>query len=262
MKILIVDRDRLTTQLLQNRLEGDGHTVVAEQVRKDALNMVERENFEVVIIDPAPLPSARPMTLPLRWEQRTGYFYLLLMGHEAKPEEVIHCGMNDQILKPFDWQDVAKKLVNAQRLNDFMRRLCETEENRSSTLVFGKRAFYQLVLSALDRAYRYGEQAYLLKIDITNVEALGTGVQKAIDDTAAYLGKLHRRSDFLGHTDVSEYVLLLLRPAVNNEPQDAHDRFSIALREFRETYEGKVKPDYKVELWVLPSGEVAAESKI
>lgn len=267
MKILIVDRDRLTSQLLQNRLESEGHEVVAEPVRKEALDKVAHENFDVVIIDPAPLPSARPMTLPLRWEQRSGYFYLILMGHESKPEEVVHCGLNDQIIKPFDWQEVSAKLANAQRMNHFMRRLCETEEIQSDTVVFGKRAFYQLVLSALDRSYRYGEQAFLLVIRITNPEVIAAvageaGLRDTINAAGEYLSKLHRRSDFLGHTDVSEYILLLLRPAVDTEPQDATDRFAIALRDFQEQFAADARPEFAVELWALPSGAVAAEVKI
>ncbi len=267
MKILIVDRDRLTSQLLQSRLESDGHQVVAEPVRKDALDMVERENFDVVIIDPAPMPSARPMTLPLRWEQRTGYFYLILMGHEAKPEEVVHCGLNDQILKPFDWQDVAAKLANAERLNNFMRRLCDTDDIQSDTAVFGKRAFYQLVLSALDRSYRYGEQAFLLTIRITNAEAIASaageaGLRDTVAATGEYLSKLHRRSDFLGHTDTAEYILLLLRPAVDTEPQDAADRFAIALRDFQEQFALRGRPEFSVALWALPSGAIEADIRI
>src|SRR5688572_7554399 len=98
MKIIIVDRDHLTAQLLQNRLETEGHQVVVEHVRKDALERIAQEEFDVMIIDPAPLPSARQMTLPLRWEQRSGYFYLILMTHESNPQEVVHCGLNDEIL--------------------------------------------------------------------------------------------------------------------------------------------------------------------
>lgn len=267
MKVLIVDRDRLTTQLLQSRLEGEGHTVVAEQVRKDALNTVERDNFDVVMIDPAPLPSARQMVLPLRWEQRTGYFYLILMTHEADPADVVRCGLNDYVLKPFDWADVAAKLQNAARMNEFMRRLCNTDEIQSDTHIFGKRGFYQLVLSALDRAHRYAETGFLMIFTITNIDAIASQVgapaaHKMIADTAEFLGRLHRRSDFLGHTDTAEYALLLLRPAVDNEASDAVERFSIALREFQADYQGPVKPRYGIELWALPSAAIAARVDI
>jgi PleD family two-component response regulator len=267
MKVLLVDRDRMTTQLLQSHLEAEGHQVVAEQVRKDALATVERDNFDIVMIDPAPLPSARQMVLPLRWEQRNGYFYIISMSHEADPVEIVRCGLNDYILKPFDWADVAAKLANAARMNNFMRRLCDTEEIQSDTHVFGKRGFYQLVLSALDRAHRYAESGYLMVFRIANIGSVvsqaGAGnAQKMIADTADFLARLHRRSDFLGHTDTAEYALLLLRPAIDTEATDAVERFTIALRDFQADYAGLVKPRYAIELWALPSAAVTARVEI
>ena len=55
MKILLIDRDPLATQLLQSRLQGMGHDVVVDPVRKTALEKVSHESFDVILIDPAPL---------------------------------------------------------------------------------------------------------------------------------------------------------------------------------------------------------------
>jgi PleD family two-component response regulator len=265
MKVLIVDRDPLTAQLLQNRLENDNHQVVVEPVRKTALEMLTHTEFDIIAIDPAPLPTARQVTLPLRWEQRDNYFYLIQLGHEPDPQEVVRCGLNDMIAKPFDWQDVQRKMVNAERLIDFMRRLRETDDIATTGMTFSKRSFYKLVLSALDRAYRYGEQAYLLMIRINNLEAIAqrsgpAAAQSLLDMTGTYLTKLHRMSDFLGRTDQAEHALLLLRPAVDTEPQDAAERFTIAMREFQAQLTGPDRPEYAIELWALPSAAVLAQS--
>lgn len=268
MKILIVDRDRLASQLLQNRLEGEGHQVTVEPVRKTAFELIDQQPFDVVAFDPAPLPSARQVTLPLRWEQRAEYLYLIQLGHDIDHDEVVRCGLNDAIAKPFDWSEVTQKIENAKRLTDFMNRLSATQEVRSiNEFVFGKRALCKLVLSALDRACRYGEQGYLLMIRMDNLPQIAQqmGEEKAMTLLAAtekYLSKLHRLSDFLGHTDTAEYTLLLLRPAVDTEPQDAAERFSIALREFQAQFKAPEQPHFLVELWELPSAKIISQSRL
>ena len=259
MKILIVDRDRQSVETLQGWLEAQGHDVVAEPVRKTAFDLINQQPFDLIAIDPAPLSSVRQIALPLRWEQREQYFYLVLMGHEQDNSEVIRNGMNNAIVKPFHEASLTQVLQNAQRLTGFMKslqtgKMIEPPESR----LFGQRPFYQLVLSALDRAYRYGEQAYLLHIKLTNMEALTSrlGPEQAamvLMELGKYLVKLCRISDFLGHTEATEFVLLLLRPAVDREPQDAAERFAMALRDFQSQLTHSVAPQFSIELWSLPS---------
>ncbi|MDB5477663.1 MAG: response regulator [Alphaproteobacteria bacterium] len=267
MKILILDRDRNAMQFLQNCLEEDGHSVVVESIRKDALERVAQEEFDVIAIDPAPLPSARQITLPLRWERHDYYSYMLLLGHNSEDQEVIHSGMNDKILKPFDPADIRRKLDHAKRLTEFMKRLGAGQQVASDRQIFGQRAFYQLVLSALDRAARYNEQAFLLVMRLDNFAVLekemgpekANDVQQALGD---YLSSLHRMSDFLGHSDKTEYVLLILRPSADTEPHDAAERFTVALREFQARYESGTRPEFTLELWMLPSAILAAQAKL
>lgn len=258
MKILIIDRDPLATQLLQSRLQNDGHEVVAEPVRKVALEMMGQEQFDTILIDPAPLPSVRQVTLPLRWEQSAHYFYIMQISHSPEPDEVVQAGLNDCIAKPFDWQEVAAKMQNAERLVGLMKHLHESPEVPSNEgIIFGKRALYQLMLSALDRAYRYDEKTFLMLVRVTKVKdaALKLKVEK-------FLSSLHRRSDFLGHVDVTDYALLILRPAVSSEPLDAVDRFGIALREFQQGLAPSDQPHFLLQLWALPSAQVLKEYRL
>jgi PleD family two-component response regulator len=272
MKILIIDRDPLTTQLLQSRLVQEGHEVVAEPVRKAALELINHIKFDLILIDPAPLPSVRQVTLPLRWEQRPHYFYIMQTSHAPDPDEIVQSGLNDIVAKPFDWQDLSAKLANAERLTRLMRHLHDTPEIHSDGVLFGKRAMYQLMLSALDRAYRYNEKTFLMTISISNANALKqsdpVGFEALRQSVEKFLSSLHRRSDFLGHLDATDYALLILRPAVSSEPLDAVDRFGIALREFQGgEFQDKFqlndtaspRPHFLLQLWSLPSAAMVRE---
>lgn len=265
MKILIVDRDMAAREALKEMLEADGHEVAVESVRDAAMERVEKEAFNVIAVEPAPLPLSyvRQMTLPLRWNQRDDYFYLFLLGNHVDNEQIIRSGLNDQISKPFDKAQVQEKIANAARLSGFMDQLRHGEANLSDRRIFGKRAFHHLVVSALDRAYRYHEQAYLLLLRLTNYDALAEklgvdAANKIVEDMGVYLSKLHRLSDFLGKTGNAEFALLLLRPEVDSEPQDATERFNIALRDFQEEVRLPIKPLFIIELWSLPSALVTS----
>lgn len=264
MNILLVDRDREAVQSLQQWLESEGHTVIVEPVRKTALDLINQESFDLVAIDPAPLPSVRQIALPLRWEQRDRYLYLLQLGHEMNDADIVRSGMNGKLTKPFELEPVQRVVHNAERLTNFMNGLRGVDLPSYDGDVFNPKALQRIVLSALDRSYRYGEQAYLLLIRVSNFEAISAQIgeeasREWISELGKYLGKLCRISDFLGHAHHAEFGLLLLRPAADREPQDAAERFSIALRDYQSQGNFPVPPLFSIDLMALPSGELAEQ---
>jgi PleD family two-component response regulator len=267
MRILIVDRDQNAAENLYAHLERQGHEVVHETVRKNAQERLATEKFDIIFIDPAPLPSVREFTLPLRWDQHEDYFYLVLTGHEVDDTTVMRSGMNAKLAKPYHPTEIDRVMGDATRLIEFMSRLRTGNASPTDSRIFGQRAFYQLTLSALDRAYRYHEQAFLLVISLTNLEAVISQAGEAVasqvlNELGNFLSKLHRLSDFLGHTGHDEYMLLILRPAADTEPQDAVERFETALRDFQDQIALRVKPSFEVSLWALPSAEMTLKKEL
>lgn len=260
MKILIMDRDRLTTQLLTSKLE-DEHEVVVEPVKKNAMALLEKEAFDIVMMDPAPMPSAKPMAMQLRWRKSDHYTYLLLLTHEATMEEVVRSGMNDFLLKPFDPSQLKEKIQNAQWLINFNNRLKDENDIRTYKDVFGKRPFVQLVLSSLDRAFRYSEKAFLIFIQLDNYDDIKKQhspdkADKVINMIADYLSDLRRMSDFLARTHDNEFAILMQRPWDETEPRDAAERFILAMQEFVSKHDlGGITPKFQIKLVELPTAK-------
>ncbi len=264
MKILIMDRDRLTTQLLTSKLEAD-HAVVVEPVKKNAMSLLENEHFDMVMMDPAPMPSAKPMAMQLRWKKNEHYTYLLLLTHEAKIEDVVRAGMNDFLLKPFDPEQLREKITNAHWLIEFNNQLKQEPDIRTYRDVFGKRPFIQLLLSALDRAFRYSEKAFLIFIQLQNYSEIAQQHNAAQADKithmiADYLSDLRRMSDFLARTNEHEFVILMQRPWNEAEPRDAAERFILAMAEFNTKHDlGSIIPKFKIKLVELPTSKTLIE---
>ncbi len=267
MKILIIDRDRLSTQLIKSKLESDHHITI-EPVKKDAMALLEKEHFDIVIIDPAPLPSAKALAMQLRWRKTEHYTYLLLLTNETTMEEVVRSGMNDFLLKPCNPRDLKKKLENAQWLINFTNNLRIDPDIRTHKDTFGKHPFLQLILSALDRAFRYSEKAFLIFIQLSNYNDISSkhtphDADKTVGMIRDYLSDLRRMSDFIARTNTNEFVILMQRPWDETEPLDAADRFVLAMQEFETKYSlSKIKPKFKVKLVELPSSNLLLEKNI
>jgi PleD family two-component response regulator len=261
MKILIVDRDRLAAQMINTRLTALGHQVAEETVKNDAIELISREEFDTILIDPAPLTNPRPIILGIR-RSINHYPYVMLISHEATQDEAIRAGTNDILLKPVDNENLDKKMENAQRLTDLIKRIGdESEDFPSAGGVIAKSAFNQLFLSAIDRADRYGEKTFVLFISISNYQEIyETDGPYASDFTVAKmcqnLVRLRRQSDIIGQTAKNEYALLLQRPQYETEPVEAANRFAEALLKTDDIVSsGATDPRITIELVDLPVGE-------
>ncbi|MBI4031805.1 MAG: response regulator transcription factor [Proteobacteria bacterium] len=265
MKILVIDRDSLTTQLVRSKLESRGHTVVEEAVKNNALERIEREEFDAVLFDPAPLNNARPVVLGIRRAAKN-YPYVVIMSHEMDDTEALKAGANDVMGKPLDAGHLEKIMENAARLTRLIARIGdETEDFPSAGGVIAKSAFNQLFLSAIDRADRYAERSFMVFIGIKNyADIIATDGAYAAEYATAklsqYLVRLRRQSDIIAQTGRGEYCLMLQRPIYEDEPKEAANRFAEALNRLQDMCANdSVRVEVTVRLLDVPVGCVHAE---
>lgn len=268
MKILVVDRDRLTSQFIHSRLTAQGHHVVEESVKNDALDRLKRESYGAVFIDPAPLTNARPVILGIR-RSTERYPYIVLLSHNATLAEAVGMGANDVLKKPIDGADLDLKMGNAFRLTDLVNRIGDDSEDfPSAGGVISKSAFNQLFLSAIDRADRYGEKSFIVFISLSNYDHIlqttgAYGADYTVAKMAQYLVRLRRQSDIIAQTAKYEYALLLQRPQYDTEPVEAANRFADSLAKYDDILSsGGMPGEITVQLVSLPVGAQMIEHKL
>ena len=269
MQVLVIDRDSLTNQLLTSKLGAKGHHVVPEPNKNLAFDMIKGGKFDCVMVDPAPLSEARPVVIGIWKNIRTQVKpYLLLLSKTGTTEEAILAGCNDVLNKPFSTQDVETKIGNAERLMDFCRMLATTDDVHSSGGMIGKAAFNQLFLSAIDRAFRYGERSLIVFIEVTNHDDLikATGPE-AFETTIRNLTEkmtfMRRQSDVIGRLGKETFAILLQRPQYETEPIDAINRFSEVLDKFYQTFDDKRgAPKLHLRLFELPQGSERTDRRV
>ena len=268
MKVLVIDRDALSTQLVRSKLQGQGHHVEEESVKNNALERLGKESFDVVMFDPAPLSNARPIVLGIR-RSVSNYPYVVLMSHDMEKEDAVKSGANDVMIKPLDASHLDTIMENAARLTTLIRAVGdESEDFPSAGGVIAKSAFNQLFLACIDRADRYGERSYLLFIGIKNREDILANdgpyaVEYATAKLSQYLVRLRRQSDIIAQTGKSQYCLMLQRPIYETEPMEAANRFAEALNRLEDicANEGG-HVEVSVELIDMPQGNLLADHTI
>ncbi len=261
MKILIIDRDQLASQMINTRLTGDDVVIVEEAVKSEAMERLSKEEFDVVLVDPAPMKDAKAMVMNIRRAARS-YPYVVVMGDSLDMESVTQMGANNFISKPIDPVELNQAIACAQNLKAFSNMLGDTAEDfPSAGGVIAKSAFNQLFLSAIDRGWRYTESACILSVKIENYKEI---LELDGDYHAAYgaskmaknLVRLRRQSDIIGQVAVNEYCLILQRTRNESEALDAAKRFAATLDEMNDF----IPPDGSslkicVALMELPTGK-------
>lgn len=234
MNILIVDRDEVNAQLIRSKLEASGHEVTVEPSKDEAYKLISGRPFDALFIDHAPMNDAAASLSKFR-RAVGSHTYIVLLSAETNLETALQSAANNVLSKPADPQDLAQIMTDALRLQDIMSRIGDDSSDfPSAGGVIAKSAFNQIFLSAMERADRYGERAFILLISVGNYqEILELDGAYAADFVAAKLSrslvKLRRQSDIIGQTAKYEYALMLQRPIYETEPVEAANRFAEAL---------------------------------
>ncbi|MBL8641773.1 MAG: diguanylate cyclase [Alphaproteobacteria bacterium] len=267
MKILIIDNDVVTANLLKSRLLPLGHIVETTE-RTEKTEKIVSDGWDVIFFDPSPITTLKPIALNFRHINQRGVF-MILMSQTLGFQDALVSGFNDFMPKPVDMNGMLDKIENAHRLMSLQKHLCnEKEDFPSAGGVIAKSAFNQLFLSSMDRADRYGEVSHIIFITIDNytqiISEAGAYDAKIVSaKTAHHLVRLRRQSDIIAQIKENEYALLLLRPMTESEPVEAAHRFAESLSKCTDLpYDAQKPINICVFLMRLPTGEIGVKHRM
>lgn len=268
MKILIVDRDVATANLLKARLVPLGHIVEIHAEKNDGLDRIVSEGWDVIMADPSPLTTIKPMVVNIRRNNRRNT-YMILLSESLSAKDALMSGFNDFLPKPVDMNLMLNMMDNAKVLMSLQRHLADDKQDfPSAGGVISKSAFNQLFLSSMERADRYGEMAHIIFISFDNyTQVLAEQGQYDADIVVArlaqHLVRMRRQTDIIAQVRDNEYALLLLRPMTESEPLEAANRFAEALSRCTDLpLNQNMNINIKVTLMRLPTGEIGIDHRM
>lgn len=113
-RILIAEDDRAVREFVSRALRHDGHDIVAAGDGQQALNILEREEFDMVLADIV-MPQMDGIALALKLSKDEPDLPILLMTGYAAERQRAHnldALIHDVITKPFTLKEICKA-VNA-----------------------------------------------------------------------------------------------------------------------------------------------------
>lgn len=262
MKILIIDRDKMSAQMMASKLGADGYDVTVEPSKSQAIESTAQNSFDIIFLDPSPMRDARALTLNIKRSARNSpYSVFMTSDEDVHFSDVMKMGCNDFILKPVDPKELKEKVDNLARLQALFDKLGDTTEDFPSVGgVISKSAFNQLCLSSMERGGRYNELAFVLAISISNYDEISKmdgqhNANYSVSKMAQHTARLSRQSDIVGQTLTNEYSILLQRTEGYQEAINAAKRFAASFEEINDFLPENGNPiKLNLSLMHLPTG--------
>lgn len=120
MRVLIVDDDEITLEILDNALTESGYEVERASDGLQALQMIRTGRFRLVISDwEMPGMNGLELCRKIRSRQNSSYIYFILLTSRDSTENVVEgldAGADDFIAKPFQPMELCVRLRAGERI--------------------------------------------------------------------------------------------------------------------------------------------------
>ncbi len=135
-KILIVDDEKPIVEILKYNLEKEGYRVVTAFDGEEALNMVEAENPDVIVLD-IMLPVKDGFTVCREIRSSREVPIIMLSAKEMEMDKVLglELGADDYVTKPFSAREVTARVKAILRRSKVKDKLSDYDKGK---LVVGK----------------------------------------------------------------------------------------------------------------------------
>ena len=187
MRVLAVDDDPFTLQIVSAVVEDAGHECVTAGNGARAWELLSTVGADVVISDWR-MPGMDGLELCRRIRQQPGYTYVVLVTGRSDPIEVLegmHAGADDYLTKPLDVNNLRVRLVAAQRVTALHIKLAEQQAElerlndelasaaRTDALtgLRNRRALEEELPLLLARCARHGHELSAVMLDVDHFKA-------------------------------------------------------------------------------------------
>ena len=138
MKILVVDDEKLLVKGLKFNLENEGYEVQTAYDGAAAVELVRRENFDLVLLDwMMPVMSGSDACMKIREFSNVPVIMLTARSEDSDKLMGFACGADDYITKPFNILEVKARVRALLRRSTAAARPAVREERERSVLTVG-----------------------------------------------------------------------------------------------------------------------------
>jgi len=112
LKVLVVDDEADIVEVIQDRLEAYGFTVITAGTGVEALKKLSMERFDGIFLD-VKMPEMGGLEALEEIRKKDQRIPIIIITSSSTRESAIEAlakGANDFVLKPFEWQELKGKI--------------------------------------------------------------------------------------------------------------------------------------------------------
>jgi CheY-like chemotaxis protein len=118
LKVLVVDDEEDIVEVIQDRLEAYGFTVITAGTGVEALNRLSTAKFDGVFLD-VKMPEMGGIETLEHIRERDRMIPVIIITSSSTREaaiEAIAKGANEYVLKPFEWEELKTKIEKVYKI--------------------------------------------------------------------------------------------------------------------------------------------------
>jgi diguanylate cyclase (GGDEF)-like protein len=226
MKILLVEDSATLRHAMRSFIVDAGHTPIIARSGEEALQMLENQPVDMIIMD-VEMPGLNGFeTTRLIREWLAGHWIPIVFvtgcADDESYREGIEAGGDDYLIKPVSMMIIKAKIRAMERIaemRDQLNRLNNELEALSQldslTQIYNRRSFNELAMQQWSQTKRQQQPISLLMIDVDHFKLYNDHYGHPAGDaclkkiTQAIKSCLHRTTDILGRYGGEEFIVLL-----------------------------------------------------
>ena len=119
LKVLVVDDEEDIVEVIQDRLEAYGFTVITAGTGVEALKKLSMETFDGVFLD-VKMPEMGGIETLEHIRKRDRKLPVIIITSSSTREAAIEAmakGANEYVLKPFEWEELKAKIEKVYKIS-------------------------------------------------------------------------------------------------------------------------------------------------
>lgn len=175
--VLIVEDNLLMRKILEGYLTELGHTVVAAENGRQALEILETRHFPIVITDLVmPEMGGIELCREIRGRAFDGYIYVIMLTAQDSKNEIVRgleAGADEYLIKPVNQAELTMRLKTADRILSLESSLKNSYEEIKAlsvkdplTKVYNRGYLDEHLVHEVKRTFRFERPLSLMMFDI------------------------------------------------------------------------------------------------
>ncbi len=224
--VLIVEDDRFMRTILAANLQEAGYRVVSAVNGSEALEIISRDHFPIVITDwVMPEMDGLELCRAIRSGTTDRYTYIILLTAHNDREDLIiglEAGADEYLIKPVNQAELTVRLKTARRILDLESSLKKSLAEIKAisvrdplTEAYNRRYLNELLPQEIKRAYRYKRPLSVIMFDIDHFKEVNDRYDHHAGDlvlqgcAGCIMGSLRKGIDWLARYGGEEFVIVL-----------------------------------------------------